>query len=46
MGSADQRVRIVRRPARPRRLQHELIARLKPSRSTCMAEAFALHVRG
>ena len=31
LGSPDQRVRIVRRPARPRRLQHELNARLRCS---------------
>ena len=29
LGSPDQRLRIVRRPARPRRLQHELNARLR-----------------
>ena len=29
LGSPDQRVRILRRPARPRRLQHELNARLR-----------------
>ena len=28
--AADERVRILRRPARPRRLQHELNAGLKP----------------
>ena len=33
MGSTDERLRIVRRPARAWRLQHELIGRLTPSRS-------------